>query len=69
METLFRVSTLTVPTAASASAYAANTQEVAAAGDQCLSAFGILAMMVMVLPMQAIWKHAFNPRRDGQRIK
>jgi hypothetical protein len=54
METFFRVSTLTVPTAASASAYAVNTQEVAAAGGQCLTAFGLVAMMVVVLPIQAI---------------
>jgi hypothetical protein len=54
MESFFRVSTLTIPTAASASAYAVNTQEAAAAGEQCLTAFGLLAMMVVVLPIQAI---------------
>ena len=54
MDSFFRVSTLTVPAAASASAYALNPQEVAAAGDQCLTAFGLVAMMVVVLPIQAI---------------
>jgi hypothetical protein len=52
MDSFFRVSTLTVPTAASA--YAVNTQDVAAAGDQCLTAFGLVAMMVVVLPIQTI---------------
>jgi hypothetical protein len=52
MDSFFRVSTLAVPTAASA--YAVNTQDVAVAGDQCLSAFGLVAMMVVVLPIQTI---------------
>jgi hypothetical protein len=54
MDSFFRLSTLTVPTAARASTFAANAQDVAAAGDQCLSAFGLLAMMVVVLPIEAI---------------
>jgi hypothetical protein len=54
MDSFFRASTLTVPTADRASTFAADAGDVAAAGDQCLSAFGLLAIMVVVLPFEVI---------------
>lgn len=54
MDSLFRVTTLTVPTAARAATSLADPQEAAASGAQCLSALGMVAMMLMVLPMQSV---------------
>jgi hypothetical protein len=54
MESLFRVTTLTVPTADRAAASAPNQEEAVAAGAQCLSALGMIAVMLMVLPMQSV---------------
>jgi hypothetical protein len=54
MDSLFRVTTLTVPTADRAAASVPDSQEAVATGTKCLSALGMVAVMLMVLPMQSI---------------
>jgi hypothetical protein len=54
MDSLFRVTTLTVPTADSAGTSAPGREEAVATGAQCLSALGMIAVMLMVLPMQSV---------------
>ena len=54
MDSLFRVTTLTVPTADSAGSSAPGREEAVATGAQCLSALGMIAVMLMVLPMQSV---------------
>ena len=54
MHSLFRVTTLTIPTADRAASSAPDREEAVAAGTQCLSALGMIAVMLMVLPMQSV---------------
>jgi hypothetical protein len=54
MDSLFRVTTLTVPTADRAAASPTGPQETVATGIQCLSALGMIAIMLMVLPMESV---------------
>jgi hypothetical protein len=53
MDSLFQLTTLTVPTADHATAVP-DPQEAVATGTQCLSALGMVAVMLMVLPMQSV---------------
>jgi hypothetical protein len=53
MDSLFRITTLTVPTAPRAAASPPDLQEAVATGTKCLSALGLIAVMLIVLPMQS----------------
>jgi hypothetical protein len=54
MDSLFRITALRVPTAHRAAASPSDSQEVVATGTQCLSALGLSAVMLIVLPMQSV---------------
>jgi hypothetical protein len=54
MDSLFRVTTVTVPTADRAGSTGPDPEEAVAAGTQCLSALSMVAVMLIVLPMQSV---------------